>query len=219
MPLHDLPLSLIGLIGRLASSRSALNTGKAIDAATASAHLRYAVLRESANGGILDERSDKSFLGTEPLGRLMAHFAVPTIVAQTVGLLHNIVDRVFTGRIAGIGADALTGVGIAPPLSCRSARFRSSRAQTAVLRHPSRPIAAGLSCSTALKAANRCVDRFRRHLRAARPFALALPRFLGAPGAYLARPVSDVSSATPCAALALLNFKRPLRGSALERVG
>lgn len=64
----------------------------------------------------MDERSDKSFLGTEPLGRLMAHFAVPTIVAQTVGLLHNIVDRVFTGRIAGIGADALTGVGIAPPL-------------------------------------------------------------------------------------------------------
>lgn len=63
----------------------------------------------------MDERSDKSFLGTEPLGRLMAHFAVPTIVAQTVGLLHNIVDRVFTGRIAGIGADALTGVGIAPP--------------------------------------------------------------------------------------------------------
>ena len=62
------------------------------------------------------ERSDKSFLGTEPLGRLMVRLAVPTIVAQVINLLYNIVDRVFIGHIAGVGTDALTGVGVAFPL-------------------------------------------------------------------------------------------------------
>lgn len=62
------------------------------------------------------DRSDKSFLGTEPLGRLMVRLAVPTIVAQVINLLYNIVDRVFIGHIAGVGTDALTGVGVAFPL-------------------------------------------------------------------------------------------------------
>lgn len=62
------------------------------------------------------ERDDKSFLGTEPLGRLMARLAVPTIAAQVINLLYNIVDRVFIGHIAGVGTDALTGVGVAFPL-------------------------------------------------------------------------------------------------------
>ena len=61
-------------------------------------------------------RDDKSFLGTEPLGRLMARLAVPTMVAQIINLLYSIVDRIFIGHIAGVGTDALTGVGVAFPL-------------------------------------------------------------------------------------------------------
>ncbi len=61
-------------------------------------------------------RDDKSFLRTEPLGRLMARLAVPTMVAQLINLLYSIVDRIFIGHIAGVGTDALTGVGVAFPL-------------------------------------------------------------------------------------------------------
>lgn len=63
-----------------------------------------------------ESSSNKSFLGCEPLGRLMVRLAVPTIFAQVINLLYNIVDRVFIGHIAGAGTDALTGVGVAFPL-------------------------------------------------------------------------------------------------------
>ena len=55
-------------------------------------------------------------LGTEPIGKLMFKLSVPTVVAQLVNLLYNIVDRVFIGHMEGLGADALTGVGLCLPL-------------------------------------------------------------------------------------------------------
>lgn len=58
----------------------------------------------------------KAFLATESLGRLMARLAIPTVVAQLVNLLYGIVDRVFIGHIPGVGADALTGVGVCLPI-------------------------------------------------------------------------------------------------------
>ena len=42
--------------------------------------------------------------------------AVPLIAAQLVNVLYNIVDRIYIGHIPGIGALALTGVGIALPV-------------------------------------------------------------------------------------------------------
>lgn len=55
-------------------------------------------------------------LGTAPLGKLMLRMALPTVIAQLVNLLYNIVDRVFIGHIPGIGSDALTGVGLCLPM-------------------------------------------------------------------------------------------------------
>ncbi len=40
-----------------------------------------------------------SELATKPLGRLLLRFAIPSIFAQIVNLLYNIVDRIFVGRI------------------------------------------------------------------------------------------------------------------------
>lgn len=62
------------------------------------------------------ERIVSSHLGTAPLGRLMMKMALPTVIAQLVNLLYNIVDRIFIGHIPEIGADALTGVGLCMPL-------------------------------------------------------------------------------------------------------
>ncbi|WP_102378967.1 MATE family efflux transporter [Raoultibacter timonensis] len=65
----------------------------------------------------------KAFLATESLGRLMARLAIPTVVAQLVNLLYGIVDRVFIGHIPGVGADALTGVGVCLPIVLLIASF------------------------------------------------------------------------------------------------
>ena len=40
---------------------------------------------------------DKKFLGTEPVGRLLWRLAVPTVIAQLVNMLYNIVDRIYIG--------------------------------------------------------------------------------------------------------------------------
>ncbi len=58
--------------------------------------------------------NQNSTLGTAPIPKLMLKMAIPSVVAQVVNLLYNIVDRIYIGQ--GIGASALTGVGLCAPL-------------------------------------------------------------------------------------------------------
>ena len=51
---------------------------------------------------------DKTFLGTEPIGKLLRQLAIPTVIAQLVNMLYNIVDRIYIGHIPGDGDLALT---------------------------------------------------------------------------------------------------------------
>ena len=59
---------------------------------------------------------NKEFLGTEPIGKLLFKLAVPTVVAQLINMLYNIVDRIYIGHMPGDGALALTGVGVCMPI-------------------------------------------------------------------------------------------------------
>ena len=59
---------------------------------------------------------DRDFLGKEPLGKLLWRLAVPTVLAQLINMLYNIVDRIYIGHIPKVGALALTGVGVCMPL-------------------------------------------------------------------------------------------------------
>ena len=59
---------------------------------------------------------DRKFLGEERIGSLLFRLALPTVVAQLVNMLYNIVDRIYIGHIEGTGALALTGVGVCLPL-------------------------------------------------------------------------------------------------------
>ena len=59
---------------------------------------------------------DKDFLATEPLGKLLLRLSLPTVTAQIINMLYNIVDRIYIGHIPGSGALALTGVGVCMPL-------------------------------------------------------------------------------------------------------
>lgn len=60
--------------------------------------------------------NSKEFLGTEPVGRLLFKLAVPTVIAQLVNMLYNIVDRIYIGHIPSEGSLALTGVGVCMPI-------------------------------------------------------------------------------------------------------
>ena len=64
----------------------------------------------------MEMNQDKTFLGTEPIGRLLRQLAIPTVIAQLVNMLYNIVDRIYIGHIPGDGDLALTGVGVCLPL-------------------------------------------------------------------------------------------------------
>ena len=55
-------------------------------------------------------------LGKEPLGRLLLKLSIPSILAQLVNMLYNIVDRIYIGHIPEEGALALTGLGLCFPI-------------------------------------------------------------------------------------------------------
>ena len=55
-------------------------------------------------------------LGTEKIGKLMLELALPSVLAQIVNVLYNIVDRIYIGRIPDVGSLALTGVGVTFPI-------------------------------------------------------------------------------------------------------
>ena len=55
-------------------------------------------------------------LGSAPLGKLMFSLALPSVAAQLINVLYNIVDRMYIGHIPGYGNAALTGVGVTFPI-------------------------------------------------------------------------------------------------------
>lgn len=55
-------------------------------------------------------------LGSAPVGKLLLKLAAPTVVAQLVNLLYNIVDRIYIGHMPEVGRIALTGIGLCFPV-------------------------------------------------------------------------------------------------------
>ncbi len=55
-------------------------------------------------------------LGTAPVGKLVLQLAIPAMLAQFVNILYSVVDRMYVGHIAEVGADALAGVGVCAPV-------------------------------------------------------------------------------------------------------
>ena len=66
----------------------------------------------------------KQDMGSGSVKKLMLQLMIPAVVAQVVNLLYNIVDRIYIGHIAGIGAAALTGVGLFTPILDAAERIR-----------------------------------------------------------------------------------------------
>ena len=62
------------------------------------------------------QQEKQSLLGSAPIGKLMAKLALPSIVAQVINILYNIVDRIYIGHIEEGSSLALTGLGICFPI-------------------------------------------------------------------------------------------------------
>ncbi|MBR2283298.1 MAG: MATE family efflux transporter [Ruminococcus sp.] len=64
------------------------------------------------------EEKKTSPLGTEPVGRLMVKFAVPSIIGMLVSALYNIVDQLFIGHAVGTNGNAATNVAFPFTTAC-----------------------------------------------------------------------------------------------------
>ena len=60
--------------------------------------------------------NNKEYLGKEKIGKLLFKLAIPSVIAQIVNMLYNIIDRIYIGHIPEVGSVALTGVGVCLPL-------------------------------------------------------------------------------------------------------
>ncbi len=59
---------------------------------------------------------NKTFLGTQPVSKLLFKLAVPTVIGQLINMLYNVVDRIYIGHMPENGSLALTGIGLCMPL-------------------------------------------------------------------------------------------------------
>ena len=62
------------------------------------------------------KQPNNEFLSHAPVGRLLFKLAIPTVLAQLINMLYNIVDRIYIGHMPGNGDLALTGVGVCMPI-------------------------------------------------------------------------------------------------------
>lgn len=56
------------------------------------------------------------FLADAPIGKLLLRLAIPTVAAQLINMLYNVVDRIYIGHMPVDGDLALTGVGVCMPI-------------------------------------------------------------------------------------------------------
>lgn len=69
----------------------------------------------------MDNKKATLELGTKPVGKLLAQYALPAIIAMTAASLYNIIDRVFIGQV--VGPIAISGLAITFPFINLGAAF------------------------------------------------------------------------------------------------
>ena len=69
----------------------------------------------------MDNKKATLDLGTKPVGKLLAQYALPAIIAMTAASLYNIIDRVFIGQV--VGPMAISGLAITFPFMNLAAAF------------------------------------------------------------------------------------------------
>lgn len=92
-----------------------------------------AIKQEAGNE---NEQTQTDALGTGSVGKLMFRLALPSITAQIINLLYNLVDRMYIGHMdRAISMYALTGVGVCLPLIMIISAFAALAGMAAPLVH------------------------------------------------------------------------------------
>ena len=143
---------------------------------------------------------DKTFLGTEPVGKLLLKLAVPTVIAQLVNMLYNIVDRIYIGHMPGDGSLALTGVGVCMPIILAVSAFSSFSATGGAPRAS-------------------IIVAVMRKLVLLLPLIYIMPQLIAdkTSGVYTAEPVADIIAVCFTAVMFSVEFKKAMK--ALEDKG
>ncbi len=76
-----------------------------------------------------DKNDISQKLATAPVPKLLISLAIPSVIAQIVNLLYNIVDRIYIGHMDSADSTALTGVGLCFPIICLIGAFTMLIAQ------------------------------------------------------------------------------------------
>ena len=63
-----------------------------------------------------ETRAVKNDFSKGPMWQVILKMAIPMMLAQLVNVLYNVVDRMYIGHIEGVGAMALTGLGLSMPV-------------------------------------------------------------------------------------------------------
>ena len=63
---------------------------------------------KTRKAGVNSPAGQENPLGVVPINRLLARFAIPSIIAMLVSALYNIVDQFFIGRSVGMLGNAAT---------------------------------------------------------------------------------------------------------------
>ena len=61
-------------------------------------------------------KNDNDLLADMLVSTAFFKLAIPAIAAQLINILYNLVDKMFIGRISGVGKQALAGVGVTAPV-------------------------------------------------------------------------------------------------------
>lgn len=159
--------------------------------------------------------NNKEFLATEPIGKLLLRLAIPTLAAQMINMLYNIIDRIYIGHIPGSGALALTGVGVCMPLIMIISAF------AALVGNGGAPRASILMGKKDLDSAENILGKAISSIVVAvmRKFVLLIPLIYIMPhifttdqtmAVYMAEPVADFIAVTFTAILFSVQFKKAL---------
>lgn len=66
----------------------------------------------------MDKKELQNPLEAEPVGKLIAKFAIPAIISMLVSSLYNIVDQIFIGQGVGMLGNAATNVAFPSSVIC-----------------------------------------------------------------------------------------------------
>ena len=78
---------------------------------------KYFIILKHSRRKSMEEKQNNP-LGSEPIGTLIARFAIPSIIAMLVSSLYNIVDQFFIGRSVGMLGNAATNVAFPLSITC-----------------------------------------------------------------------------------------------------